>query len=57
MAKKATAKQKGKVEAVMSEYKRGELNIGKSEKKVKKKEQAIAIALKQAGLSKKKKKK
>jgi len=54
--KRPTAKQKGKVEAVMSEYKRGELNIGKSEKKVKKKEQAVAIALKQAGLSKNKKK-
>ena len=40
----------------MKEYKKGELNIGKSSKKVKSKKQAIAIALSQAGKSKKGKK-
>jgi hypothetical protein len=34
-----------KVGKVMGEYKRGTLNIGKSEKKVKSKKQAVAIAL------------
>ena len=53
---KATAKQKGKVEAVMSEYKAGTLNIGKSSKKVKSRKQAVAVALSQAGMAKKKKK-
>jgi hypothetical protein len=53
---KANAKQKGKVEKVIREYKKGELNIGKSDKKVKSKKQAVAIALNEAGLSKKKKK-
>jgi hypothetical protein len=52
MKKKAAAK---KVAKVMREYKKGELNIGKSSKKVKSKKQAVAIALSQAGMSKKKK--
>ena len=44
MAKKKT----GKVEKVMSEFKSGDLNIGKSKKKVKNRAQAIAIALSEA---------
>jgi hypothetical protein len=47
-------KAQTKVSKVMKEYKKGELNIGKSSKKVKSKKQAIAIALSQAGKSKKK---
>jgi mevalonate pyrophosphate decarboxylase len=44
-----------KVAKVMKEFKKGELNIGKSKKKVKSKKQAIAIALSEAGMAKKKK--
>ncbi len=40
--KKAAAKKK--VAKVMREFKKGELNIGKSSKKVKSKKQAVAIA-------------
>jgi hypothetical protein len=43
-----------KVAKVMKEFKKGELNIGKSSKKVKSKKQAIAIALSEAGMAKKK---
>lgn len=56
MAKKKTKSDK-KVSKVMKEYKKGELNIGTSSKKVKSKDQAIAIALSEAGKSKKKPKK
>ena len=42
---KPLPKGKGKVERVMKEYKAGELNIGKSSKKVTSKKQAVAIAL------------
>jgi hypothetical protein len=48
------AKGTKKVAKVMREFKEGELNIGKSAKKVKSKNQAIAIALSEAGMSKKK---
>jgi hypothetical protein len=37
-----------KIKKVMSEYKEGKLNIGKSKKKVKSRKQAIAIALSEA---------
>ena len=49
---KKTKKEK-KVEKVMREYKKGELSIGKSDKKVKNRKQAIAIALREAGIKKK----
>ena len=52
---KKTKAQK-KISKVMREYKKGELNIGKSSKKVKSKKQAVAIALSQAGMARKKKK-
>jgi hypothetical protein len=48
---KKTAVKK-KISKVMREFKKGELNIGKSPKKVKSKKQAIAIALSKAGKSK-----
>jgi hypothetical protein len=59
----ATPKPKmgnGKVEKVMKEYKSGQLNIGKSTKKVTSKKQAVAIALseqRKKDAAKKKKKK
>ncbi len=50
---KKTKAQK-KISKVMKEYKAGTLNIGKSKKTVKSKKQAVAIALSQAGKSRKK---
>lgn len=52
MKKKAAAK---KVARVMREFKKGELNIGKSSKKVKSRKQAVAIAMSQAGMARRKK--
>jgi|TARA_Y100000996_G_C22219337_1_gene518867 hypothetical protein len=43
-----------KVKKVMREFKKGKLNIGGSKKKVKNRKQAIAIALSQAGIKRKK---
>ena len=44
MSKNVDKPQK-KVKKVMKEFKKGKLNIGKSDKKVKSRKQAIAIAL------------
>jgi len=49
---KMNSKQK-KIGKVMREFKKGELNIGQSSKKVKNPKQAIAIALSEAGKSRK----
>ena len=57
---KATAKQKGKVEKVMKEYKSGKLKSGKKGPGkgpvVKSRKQAVAIAMSEAGMAKKKNK-
>ena len=48
--------KKGKVEKVMKEYKEGKLHIGsKKGPVVKNKKQAVAIAMSEAGMKKKKK--
>lgn len=41
----------------MREFKKGKLNIGKSKKKVKNNKQAIAIALSEAGVKQKRRRK
>ena len=46
-----------KVAKVMREYKKGKLHSGKSKKVVKNPKQAIAIALSEASMSKKRRKK
>ena len=57
MKKPTTKKGKmAKVSKVMKEFKAGTLNVGKSSKKVSNPKQAIAIALSQANISKKKRK-
>jgi hypothetical protein len=50
---KATPAQKEKVEEVMHEFKQGELHSGGSGDQVTDRDQAVAIALSEAGLSKK----
>ena len=46
-----------KIKKVMKEFKKGKLNIGKADKKVKSRKQALAIALSEAGKNKKRRKK
>ena len=46
-------KKEKKISKVMREYKKGKLNIGKSKKQVKNRKQAVAIALSEAGVNKK----
>lgn len=53
---KETKKQQAKIDKVMREYKAGTLNTGsKTGPVVKSRKQAVAIALSQAGVAKKKK--
>ena len=52
----AKKKKQPKVKKVMKEFKEGKLKSGGSGKKVKNRMQAIAIALNEAGVSKKKRK-
>lgn len=53
---KKMSKGQKKVEKVMGEYKRGSLHSGKGGPIVKKRGQAIAIALSEANMSKKRRK-
>tara|TARA_B100000886_G_C20287486_1_gene433912 strand:- start:120 stop:299 length:180 start_codon:yes stop_codon:yes gene_type:complete len=51
-----TKKQDRKIAKVMREFKKNKLSIGKSDKKVKNRKQAIAIALREAGVKQKRSK-
>ena len=55
--RKTTDKKQKKVRKVMREFKKGKLNIGKSKKKLKNRKQAVAIALSEAGVNKKRRRK
>ena len=50
---KSVSKKEKKISKVMREFKNKKLNIGKSKKKVKNRTQALAIALSEAGVKKK----
>ena len=50
---KKKTKQDKKISKVMREFKKGKHPIGKSKKKVKSRKQAIAIALREAGVKRK----
>jgi hypothetical protein len=52
-----TDRKRKKVSKVMREFKNKKLNIGKSKKKVKNRKQAIAIALNEAGIKQKRRRK
>ena len=54
---KTTDKKRGKISKVMREFKNKKLNIGQSKKKVKNRKQAIAIALNEAGIKQKRRRK
>ena len=51
---KTTDRKQKKISKVMREFKNKKLNIGQSNKKVKNRKQALAIALSEAGVKKKK---
>ena len=55
--RKTNDKKQKKVRKVMREFKKGKLNIGKSKKKVKNRKLAVAIALSEAGVNKKRRRK
>ena len=54
---KTTDRKQKKVSKVMREFKKGKFNIVKSKKKVKNRKQAIAIALNEAGIKQKRRRK
>ena len=54
---KTTEQKRKKVSKVMREFKKGKLNIGQSKKKVKNRKQAIAIALNEARVKQKRRRK
>ena len=54
---KTTEQKRKKVSKVMREFKKGKLNIGQSKKKVKNRKPALAIALTEAGVKQKRRRK